>query len=103
MASIMRDALTPYVLANVRDSIRILGFTASILNGEMKNEAKKRRQLEAFLFSNIHCLDIPPSISDDSYQTVPWVRHARQDNVKAVVELLVGTASTAIDMLHVLG
>ena len=50
MASVMRDAVAPYYLSlNSCDSPRILGLTASFDNGNSRNLAKKRRQMETLL------------------------------------------------------
>jgi ERCC4-related helicase len=99
MASIMRDAVAPYKHKNdcgSDDSPRILGLTASIINGAIKGEVKKRRQLEALLLSNIYCPDVPSSTSDKHFRLVGWDRYALHDEVKAVVETHVAATAKKI-------
>jgi ERCC4-related helicase len=99
MASIMRDAVAPYkhqTGGGSGDSPRILGLTASFINGKMKDEVQKRRQLETLLLSNIYCPDVPPSTSEKQFRAVEWRRHALHDVVKEVVETHVETAAKKI-------
>jgi len=75
MASLMRDAVLPLQRA---EQPRILGLTASFINGSLKNMLEKRRKLETLLQSNI----ISPDVTDVSTENKTF--HA----VNVPIELL---------------
>jgi ERCC4-related helicase len=79
MAAVMRDAVAPYYdqLQNTSrkgGSIppRILGLTASFVNGSLKNIAKKRQTLEALMLSTIVCPNVTSRLEAENYTHISW-------------------------------
>ncbi|KAL7532128.1 hypothetical protein ACHAXR_004449 [Thalassiosira sp. AJA248-18] len=72
MATIMRDGVAPYV---TEGSIppRILGLTASFVNGSMKNIIKKRNALESLMNSTIFAPKVDSTLKEESYVSVNWL------------------------------
>ncbi|KAL3906764.1 MAG: hypothetical protein SGILL_009142 [Bacillariaceae sp.] len=85
MAQIMRDSVAP-TYERCSDVPRILGLTASFINGEMKNPEKKRRKLEELMLSNVFCPQVPARTSDDDFRSVAWSKHVMEDEVELVVK-----------------
>ncbi|KAL7560687.1 hypothetical protein ACA910_021424 [Epithemia clementina (nom. ined.)] len=77
MAAVMRDGVIPFVSRNGGLSYtslpRILGLTASFVNGSLKNMEKKRKDLEALMTSTIFCPDIKSRLNDESFHSVEWI------------------------------
>ena len=66
MAVVMRDGVAPFCQKHgIDQGPRILGLTASFVNGNLKNIDQKRQQLEALLLSTIICPAVQERISDD--------------------------------------
>jgi len=57
MAAIMKDAV--WKVLGEEGSPRIVGLTASFVNGSLKNLEQKRQQLEALLQASLFCPDVP--------------------------------------------
>jgi len=100
MAGIMRDAV--WKVASQRDCPRILGLTASFVNGALKNVEQKRKDLETLLQSSLFCPDVPEefaaggaagSLSKEKFQTVNWL-----DDIPAnCAELVSAKLTTLLD------
>lgn len=73
MASVMRDGVAPLADCG-KTAPRILGLTASFVNGSIKAIEKKRRVLEALLLSTLFCPDVDSNFSPDSFKLVHWKR-----------------------------
>lgn len=58
MAAIMRDAVWPRIGAGAP---RILGLTASFVNGSLKSLEQKRQQIETLLQAKVFCPEVPAS------------------------------------------
>lgn len=71
MAAVMRDGVAPYQARGLPGP-RILGLTASFINGNLRNMEQKRRDHEALLLSTIICPNVPPKITDDRFKSVHW-------------------------------
>eukprot|EP00978_Attheya_sp_CCMP212_P031366 scaffold118224_cov58-Attheya_sp.AAC.2 len=71
MASLMRDGVAPNI-SSENLGPRILGLTASIINGNLKNMERKRKTLEALLQSTIICPIIESNLTINDFTTVPW-------------------------------
>ena len=71
MAAVMRDAVAPHQEKGFNGP-RILGLTASFINGSMKNIEKKRREIETLLLSTIICPDVKNRIDDDRFKFISW-------------------------------
>ena len=73
MAAVMRDSIIPFVSRKTfGNSPRVLGLTASFINGSLKNREKKRKDLEALLLSEIFCPEVESRVSNERYQSVTW-------------------------------
>ena len=71
MAVVMRDGIAPYQARGLPGP-RILGLTASFINGNLRDMEQKRRTLEALLLSTLICPDVPQKITDDRFKYVRW-------------------------------
>ena len=72
MAAVMRDAVVPHVDSTWSDLPRILGLTASIINGNLRNMEQKRRQLESLLLSIVFCPDVKPKLELGQFNQICW-------------------------------
>jgi hypothetical protein len=78
MAAVMRDAVAPYYdhLQNARSSSisstppRILGLTASFVNGSLKNVSTKRQKLEALMLSTIICPNVTSRLAAEHFTQI---------------------------------
>ncbi|CAJ1441340.1 unnamed protein product [Effrenium voratum] len=61
MAAIMKDAI--WKVSGQPGCPRILGLTASFVNGSLKNLEQKRQQIEALLQSKIFCPEVPSHLA----------------------------------------
>jgi endoribonuclease Dicer len=86
MAALMRDGVAPYCQDTGSQGPRILGLTASIVNGSLRNMEKKRRDLEKLLLSTIYCPNVKHTISDDRFYFVDWERTNNVDQQKLALE-----------------
>ena len=59
MAAIQRDKIWPAIHARKQPMPRLLGLTASFVNGSLKGIEQKRGQLESLLNATIFCPDLP--------------------------------------------
>lgn len=75
MAAVMRDGVVP-LAANrgIEACPRILGLTASFINGNLRNMENKRQALEALMLSTIFCPTVEQRIADDRFMYVTWER-----------------------------
>ena len=101
MAAVMRDCVAPFYSSSQNGSDertpRILGLTASFINGALKNIDKKRKQLEALLQSTIVCPDVSSMLSDsDKFRHVQWNRDENLDKHKEAIESHVQRAINSI-------
>ena len=90
MAAVMRDGVAPHAARGLV-SPRILGLTASFVNGSLQNMETQRRKLEALLNSTIICPHVAPRLADDKFKFVLWkrmqnVEHQKQALAKHVEE-----------------
>ena len=85
MAVVMRDGVAPYRARGLAGP-RILGLTASFINGNLKNMEQKRRDLETLLLSTLRCPNVPPKIADDRFKSVRWTRSSDAGKFRQVVE-----------------
>lgn len=73
MAAVMRDGVAKHAAERgLNKSPRILGLTASFINGNLRNMESKRRALEALLLSTIICPTVAPKIAADRFKYVTW-------------------------------
>lgn len=92
MAVVMRDVVAPHQAKGFVGP-RILGLTASFVNGSMKNIEKKRRQLETLLLSTIICPDVQVQIGgDERFESVEWSKAANTDKHMEAIETHVEAA-----------
>jgi DEAD/DEAH box helicase len=92
MAAVMRDAVAPYKAATGLPGPRILGLTASFVNGNMRDIDKKRRSIEALLLSTIYCPTVEERIGDDRFLPVSWAKTKNEGEHRQAVEEHVETA-----------
>ena len=93
MASVMRDAVTPYYSRyNNRESLRILGLTASFNNGNSRNLDIKRRNLEGLMLSTIFCPDVPNRIKNYAFKFVHWQRTKNLEQCQRAIQTHVDAA-----------
>jgi endoribonuclease Dicer len=71
MSSLMRDAVAPHVSAGFEPP-RILGLTASFINGSLKNMHRKRQALESVMYSAIMSPVVDEKLTDESYIQILW-------------------------------
>ena len=87
MAAVMRDAVAPYIQrVGHNHGPRVLGLTASFINGSLKNMEKKRRNLEALMLSTIFCPEVPAKFKDDNFVYVKWKRDADIETEKHIIQ-----------------
>ena len=86
MAAVMHDAVAPFLNANGSSCPRILGLTASFVNGNLRNMNKKRRDLEALLQSTIFCPKVKEKLANDKFIYVPWKRDEAADRHKQAIQ-----------------
>lgn len=86
MAAVMRDAVAPVLVTGKTTCPRILGLTASFVNGNLRNMEKKRRDIESLLQSTIFCPNVKAKLEDDRFIYVPWKRNKNADIHKQAIE-----------------
>lgn len=86
MAAVMRDGVARLRIQKDPCIPRILGLTASFVNGSLKNMAQKRRNLEFLLQSTIFCPTVPARFSEDKYIAVSWKREEDIGDQKQAIE-----------------
>ena len=85
MAAVMRDCVVPITKCNPRTTPRILGLTASFVNGSLQNIERKRQALEMLMLSTIFCPDVKSKFSGDNFKTVHWEMNQFIDRHKEVI------------------
>ncbi|KAK3288831.1 dicer-like protein, variant 2 [Cymbomonas tetramitiformis] len=92
MAGIMRDGVWPawHSKKVERCRPRVLGLTASFLNGSAEDVEGKRGQLEALLDCSLFCPPSLPEVQDKSFINVRWFPDARlrSEHVAALLKPL---------------
>eukprot|EP00923_Selenidium_pygospionis_P003499 GHVN01005522.1.p1 GENE.GHVN01005522.1~~GHVN01005522.1.p1 ORF type:complete len:521 (+),score=116.62 GHVN01005522.1:622-2184(+) len=106
MAAIMRDGVAPLASAGY-DTPRILGLTASFVNGSLKGIEKKRRGLEARMLSTLHSPTVSPHLELEDFIHVRWAIDSTQFETIAdirhkVIELLAQSPSMQKDVCRLL-
>ena len=71
MSSLMRDAVAPHVYAGFKPP-RILGLTASFINGSLKNMHQKRQALESVMYSTLMSPVVEEKRTDERYLQILW-------------------------------
>jgi len=85
MAVVMRDGVAPYQARGLPGP-RILGLTASFVNGNLKNIEQKRRNIESLLLSTLHCPDVEQRITEDRFCSVHWAKAKDADKQCQAIE-----------------
>ena len=96
MAAVLKDAVAPYQASGFDDGPRILGLTASFVNGSLKNIEKKRRLLEALMLSTIFCPNVTPKTTGNNFHHIQWDKSFDDNDVKEVIEEYVEEAVDGI-------
>jgi endoribonuclease Dicer len=95
MAAVLKDAVAPYQASGF-DGPRILGLTASFVNGSLNNMEKKRRQLEALMLSTIFCPNVEPKTTDTNFHYIQWDKRFDDGDVREFIEKYVEEATCSI-------
>ena len=91
-ASIMRDAIWPMVRSPgssaVSSAPRILGLTASFVNGSLTHIEDKRQQLEVLLQARLFSPQLPEEDPNERtrFETVRWTEDTLPEGYKALVQ-----------------
>lgn len=100
MASVMRDGVAPYVTEGSVPP-RILGLTASFVNGSLQNIIKKRKVLESLMNSTIFAPEVDSTLKEESYESVNWLTNTSKARQIEVVEAHVSQATNGIGIKDV--
>ena len=73
-------------LEGAERSPRVLGLTASFINGALKEMEKKRAKLETLLQSNLICPPVAAHLESDRFIRVTWVHGGNLANQTDVIE-----------------
>jgi endoribonuclease Dicer len=95
----MRDCVAPCIHQQL-PTPRILGLTASFVNGSTRNSEKKRRDLEGLLQSTIFAPDVAARITPERFLTVKYTVQDIDDE-KQVVQDLVQKAIVDVNVKEV--
>jgi hypothetical protein len=89
-ASIMRDAVWPKVQSAGSSAVapRILGLTASFVNGSLTHIEAKRQQLEVLLQAQLFSPQLPEESPDEQtrFETIRWAEDSLPEGYKALVQ-----------------
>jgi endoribonuclease Dicer len=98
MASLLRDAISPQVMAcegsTAESSPRILGLTASVISGNLKNMEQKRSTLEKLMNASIFSPEFAPRLEADNYHHVQYSQDERSEKYKEEINEHVNSALT---------
>lgn len=100
MAAVMRDAVAPHTETGLEPP-RILGLTASFVNGSLHNMLVKRQALEKLLNSTIIAPQVETNLTEESFIYVRWAVDDELDNQKEAIALHVEHAAGKIDLKDV--
>jgi ERCC4-related helicase len=100
MAAVMRDCVAPLIKNSggaAQCTPRILGLTASFVNGSLRDIEKKRKDLEALLQSTIICPNVESKLAgNDKFRRVHWQQNANIDKHKEAISTHVENAIDAV-------
>jgi len=102
MAGLLRDGVAPMAASGLYTP-RVLGLTASFVNGSLRGIEEKRRSLEALMLSTIFCPNVASKFTDESFihvddwscshdlkthqEAIAWHVEAAVKNVEPVKEI----------------
>lgn len=87
MAAVLRDAISPHVIAPSTGAPRILGLTASIIHGSLKNMEQDRRVLEQLMNSTVICPDVATKLELKNYHRITYSQHPSHEKHKDMIEM----------------
>ena len=97
MSAVLHDTVAPYY-DKTSTLPRILGLTASFVNGSLMNLPKKRQALEERLLATIICPTLSSRLGSEDFTRVTWIR-SRQELLRqqeAAIDRYVREAVTAV-------